>query len=109
MLRKSQFKQLGIQEKIVRSKHGTLLCVRFAVAEIDGEVCARILSAEPLRILAPFTKHHSRNTNEICLLAGAHIKSTLVFAYQPKHSVSSPFFNKFSFFTSQPTRAPSSL
>lgn len=94
-----------ICERVVR-RNGRLFRVRFAVAVIDGEVCGRILSAEPVGELGSKKKEVRSKQEKAFYLpspkkAGIAIKSR----YQSKKIISP--FSELQFFVSQMTRAPS--
>ncbi|OHA19798.1 MAG: hypothetical protein A2836_02610 [Candidatus Taylorbacteria bacterium RIFCSPHIGHO2_01_FULL_45_63] len=86
--------------KILASKTGEKFRVVFIVTLVQGEVQARMISAEPLEV-------DSSRKKEIKALGG-EVKSVVKESeVTPTLKTPSPFFNNFLFFTSQPTRAPS--
>lgn len=85
-----------IVERIVRTKTGEFVLATFFVVEINGELQIRLVSVKP----APKEK--------IVALPVVAAKSLAVTSERHVYSaVVSPFFNKFEFLVSQPTRAPS--
>ena len=102
--------QIGIFEKIVRSKNGQLLRVRFEVSEINGQLKGRVISTEAIAEFAALggtvSATHTTKSEAIFLpvsISKTITEKTVSFAYTP---VVSPF-STLLFFTSQPTRAPS--
>lgn len=100
--------QLGVFEKIIRSKNGSLLRVRFEVSEINGKLKGRVISTEAVAEFKALTGRStsSKSSDIISLpvsISKAKKAEKIAFKYVP---VASPF-STLLFFTSQPTRAPS--
>lgn len=99
--------QRKIVERIVRTKTGQLVRAVFLVAECDGELRVRLLSAVPVSD-SKATSYQLPATSFSLCLKGKCVKSSAVTAERHIFTETvSPFFNKFEFFVSQPTRAPS--
>lgn len=97
-----------IVERIVRTKAGQLVRAVFLVAEQNGELKVRLISVVPIGQPNGFTIQGSRFKNKILCLIGKCAKSLVITSERHQfREILSPFFNKFQFFVSQPTRAPS--
>ncbi len=103
MLTRNQFKQIGIHERLIRGKGGRLFRVRFEVAEIKGEICGRVIFAEPVGELDGITNHDSRIK---IFLGGITEKNPAPRSRIFASKILSPF-SSLEFLVSQPTRAPS--
>ncbi len=93
-----QNKQLNsIFERIVKDKNGKFVRVQFTIVEANGTFQGKIISVSPITI----------QSKKQIFLPEYKEKETSEFAYISLFtSILSPF-NKFFFFNSQPTRAPS--
>ncbi|MBI2475684.1 MAG: hypothetical protein HYV67_00380 [Candidatus Taylorbacteria bacterium] len=95
-----------IVQKVLRTKAGESVLATFFVIESDGGLNVRLLSVRPVE--NRIANQESRITKQVLCLRGSCAKSPSVAAERRGYSaVVSPFFNKFQFFISQPTRAPS--
>src|SRR3989344_8128835 len=103
------FIQPKIFERMTRTRDGRLVRVRFAVAIIDGEVCGRILSAEPIGELVSleFGKLVSFKKVKIRYHLPAPKKKLVIVQSRYKNGKIISPFHSLEFFMSQPTRAPS--
>jgi|SRR3989338_8150331 len=96
-----------IVEKIVRARTGEFAVATFFVSEMNGEFQVRLLSVKPVSAYAQTTNYKLQTTNSCLCLRGNCLKSPAVTSHRHRYtSTVSPFFNKFEFFVSQPTRAP---
>lgn len=90
-------------ERFVTDRHGRQFKLVFAVATIDGQLRAQLVSAEEIKALGGRV---SNKKEVFCLpCASSSLKSPVSNLYFSANIVS-PFIELF-FFTSQPTRAPS--
>lgn len=97
-----------IIEKIVRTRTGEFVLAVFFVVESDGGLNVRLLFVKPIQKQARITNQESKIKNKILCLRGDCAKSPTVISYHKRFTpIVSPFFNKFQFLVSQPTRAPS--
>lgn len=95
-----------IVEKIVRTKTGWLVLAVFFVTEREGEISVRLLSVRP--VPERITNCELRTTNGGNYLTGECRKpKAAAVEVKPRKTTTSPYFNIFEFFVSQPTRAPS--
>lgn len=81
--------------KILNSDTGEQYKVVFLVAIVNGEVMAKVVSAEQIS-----------RPNVVCL-PEAIIRTPVTFIYTPISNPVVSLFNSLFFFNSQPTRAPS--
>lgn len=81
-------------EKIVTNRKGELMRVTFLVSEIAGAIQVKVLSATPIVALT-----------SVCLAIAGNV-SNIVNRYSANFSEFVAGFSDFSFFMSQPTRAP---
>lgn len=98
-------------ERIITSQTGEQYRVIFQVELINGEVKARVISAQAISVpapkLAPAHTFGSVSKAGVFLIEGSSVKvsadTAYVFGVTPEVSP----FTSLLFFTSQPTRAPS--
>lgn len=97
--------QLGIFEKVIRSKNGQLLRVRFEVTEIDGKLKGRVISTEAIAEFAAITGATKKADSSFLPV---FVSKDDIFreVFFTDAQIVSPF-STLLFFTSQPTRAPS--
>lgn len=110
-------RQERIVEKVLKTKAGQYVRAVFLVYEVNGNLEARLISACPItnsRFQPARTESarsggipDSKFTKTIVCLPVIKENSTQAFANTKYSKTTSPYFNIFSFFTSQPTRAPS--
>lgn len=93
-------------EKILTDCHGRQFKMLFLVSLVNGEVKARLISAEPLSCDA-LTLKGTATGSSYCLpsLTASKESETPYFSYE----VTSPYFSLDYLIVSQPTRAPSSF
>jgi hypothetical protein len=91
--------------KILTSATGEHFRVVFLVALVNGEVKARMISAEP--IAQTGAKSKAQAATPLCLPVSKSHENFVTFTRSPKGTSPSPYFNSLFFFNSQPTRAPS--
>ena len=89
-------------EKVCTDRNGQQFRLVFFVALVNGEVTGRLISAQPIG-KAPQTV----SAEEILYLPIAAIVNDTVTEYVSSFAPIVSSYNKFFFFNSQPTRAPS--
>ncbi len=82
--------------KVLTSPSGEKFQVVFLVGLVNGEMKAQVVSAVSLTAAEP-----------LCLPVKKSDQKLVTFSKSRKGTFSTPFFNQFFFFNSQPTRAPS--
>ncbi len=118
VLMQSLQRQEKIVEKVLKTKAGEYVRAVFLVYEVNGNLEARLLSARPLSRsrfeIRDSTRPYRNGTfgqgfkKTVVCLPVTNQASTQSVANTKYFRTSSPYFNIFSFFNSQPTRAPSS-
>ena len=87
--------------KVVKTRTGEFVLATFLVCESNDELQVQLLGVKPVA-------HSAVKAVRTVALPAVLEKSPAVTLYRHHyHSITSPFFNIFEFFVSQPTRAPS--
>jgi|GEM_PF-1459281 len=97
-----------IIRRIVKTKTGEFVLATFYVVESESGLDVRLLSVKRVQKQARIENCKLKIENYPLYLTGKCPKFSSVISNHHNYSgVVSPFFNKFEFFVSQPTRAPS--
>ncbi len=90
--------RIYIIERNVTTEAG-IFVARFEVTEIAGSYKARLIEMMPVASIKTLS-------SEMMLLESPHIIERPVYYFNRPTKTTSPFFDLFTFFVSQPTRAP---
>ena len=91
--------RLNYLTKIFRNTDGVLVVGLFAVITVDGEFKVKLVAVRPFK---------DSTRGKTCQLLQTNCRKTeKVIAYVPRENCIPSPYNKFHFFHSQPTRAPS--